>query len=74
MLPAVAAEKIHLPFGRPVMLQPDQRYCVLHHQGFISAYSHTMLMPLWSSFTIHKPVSTTMRGVDSPLKTTSLCG
>lgn len=67
MLPASAAEKTHVPFGRPRMLQPDQSYCVLHHQGFISAYSRTMLMPLWSSFTIHKPVSITMRGVATPL-------
>lgn len=46
-----------MPFGRPRVLQPDQSYCILHHEGFVSAYSHTTLMPLWSSFTIHKPVS-----------------
>lgn len=52
---ASAAEKIHLPFGRPRMLQPNQSYCVLHHEGFVSGYSRSRLMPLWSSFTIHKP-------------------
>ncbi|XP_056153912.1 venom phosphodiesterase 1 [Lampris incognitus] len=50
-----AVEKKHTPFGRPIVLQPDERYCVLHHQGFISAYSQGSHMPLWSSFTIDKP-------------------
>uniref|UniRef100_A0A3P8PMU4 SMB domain-containing protein n=1 Tax=Astatotilapia calliptera TaxID=8154 RepID=A0A3P8PMU4_ASTCA len=50
-----AAEKKHALFGRPRMLQPDQSYCILYQEGFISAYSHKALMPLWSSFTIDKP-------------------
>ncbi|CAK6982237.1 LOW QUALITY PROTEIN: venom phosphodiesterase 2 [Scomber scombrus] len=52
-----AAEKKHMLFGRPKMLQPDQSYCILHQEGFISAYSHKALMPLWSSFTIDKPLN-----------------
>lgn len=52
-----AAEEKHMLFGRPRMLQPDQSYCVLHQDGFISAYSRTALMPLWSSFTIDRPVN-----------------
>lgn len=52
-----AAEKQHLLFGRPRVLQPDQAYCVLHQEGYITGYSHTALMPLWSSFTIDQPVS-----------------
>ncbi|XP_042363020.1 venom phosphodiesterase 1 [Plectropomus leopardus] len=51
-----AAEKTHTLFGRPRMLQPDRSYCVLHQDGFISAYSHDALMPLWSSFTVDKPM------------------
>lgn len=51
-----AAEKKHMPFGRPRMMQPDQSYCVLYQEGFISGYSHKALMPLWSSFTVDKPV------------------
>uniref|UniRef100_A0A3B5MQ91 Extracellular Endonuclease subunit A domain-containing protein n=1 Tax=Xiphophorus couchianus TaxID=32473 RepID=A0A3B5MQ91_9TELE len=47
----------HMMFGRPQMLQPDSSYCILHQEGFISGYSHEVLMPLWSSFTIDKPVS-----------------
>ncbi|XP_074542389.1 venom phosphodiesterase CdcPDE isoform X1 [Halichoeres trimaculatus] len=50
-----AAERKHLPFGRPRTLQPEQSYCVLHHQGFVSTYSHQTLSPLWSSFTVDKP-------------------
>uniref|UniRef100_A0A3Q4BLZ3 SMB domain-containing protein n=1 Tax=Mola mola TaxID=94237 RepID=A0A3Q4BLZ3_MOLML len=42
-----ASEKQHMPFGHPRMLQVDQSYCVLHQEGFISAYSHKTLMPLW---------------------------
>lgn len=44
-------------FGRPRMLQPDQSYCILYQEGFITAYGHEALLPLWSSFTIDKPVS-----------------
>ncbi|CAN9503608.1 unnamed protein product [Ophioblennius macclurei] len=52
---ASAAEKKHAPLGRPRMLQPDQSYCVLHQQGYVSGYSQRALMPLWSSFTVDKP-------------------
>ncbi|KAM9737839.1 venom phosphodiesterase CdcPDE [Menidia menidia] len=50
-----AAEGKHVLFGRPRMLQPDQSYCILHQEGFVSAYSHSRRMPLWSSFTVDKP-------------------
>uniref|UniRef100_A0A3B3XRH9 SMB domain-containing protein n=1 Tax=Poecilia mexicana TaxID=48701 RepID=A0A3B3XRH9_9TELE len=52
-----ASERKHMLFGRPQMLQPDSGYCVLHQEGFISGYSHEVLMPLWSSFTIDKPAN-----------------
>ncbi|KAM4538947.1 venom phosphodiesterase CdcPDE [Odontesthes bonariensis] len=52
-----AAERKHLLFGRPQMLQPNQSYCILHQEGFVSAHSHSMRMPLWSSFTIDKPTN-----------------
>lgn len=64
-LPALAAEKIHTPFGRPRMLQPNQSYCILHHEGFVSAFSRSRLMPLWSSFTIQKPVRLQLRPLRS---------
>uniref|UniRef100_A0A3P9J0C8 SMB domain-containing protein n=1 Tax=Oryzias latipes TaxID=8090 RepID=A0A3P9J0C8_ORYLA len=54
-----AAEKKHMLLGRPQMLQPDQSYCILHQEGFVSAYSHKVLMPLWSSFTVEKPTDIT---------------
>uniref|UniRef100_A0A3B4UI61 Venom phosphodiesterase 1-like n=1 Tax=Seriola dumerili TaxID=41447 RepID=A0A3B4UI61_SERDU len=52
-----ATEKKHVLFGRPRMLQPDQSYCILYQEGFISGYSSKALMPLWSSFTVDKPVN-----------------
>ncbi|XP_038135669.1 venom phosphodiesterase 1 [Cyprinodon tularosa] len=51
------AEKKHVPFGRPQVLQPDHMYCILHQEGFISGYSQNVIMPLWSSFTINKPTN-----------------
>ncbi|XP_060760336.1 venom phosphodiesterase 1 [Neoarius graeffei] len=48
------SESKHLLFGRPLMLQFKSDYCLLHHHGFISAYSKQHLMPLWSSFTVEK--------------------
>ncbi|XP_053541991.1 venom phosphodiesterase 1 isoform X1 [Ictalurus punctatus] len=44
----------HLLFGQPLVLQSNSDYCLLHHHGFISAYSKHKLMPLWSSFTVEK--------------------
>ncbi|KAK1789431.1 hypothetical protein P4O66_015360 [Electrophorus voltai] len=48
------SEGKHLLFGRPRVLQSSIDYCILHHHGYISAYSRHMLMPLWSSFTVEK--------------------
>ncbi|KAF3706981.1 Ectonucleotide pyrophosphatase/phosphodiesterase family member 3 [Channa argus] len=53
----MAAEQKHVPYGRPRLLQPDQSYCLLYQEGFISAYSHRTLVPLWSSFTVDKPMN-----------------
>ncbi|XP_049331199.1 venom phosphodiesterase 1 [Astyanax mexicanus] len=50
-----ASEKKHLMFGRPRVLQSLSEYCLLHQEGFISAYSRNTHMPLWSSFTVEKP-------------------
>ncbi|XP_070702542.1 venom phosphodiesterase 1 [Pempheris klunzingeri] len=54
---AVASLKKNLPFGRPQLLQSNQSYCLLYQEGFITAYSHGALMPLWSSFTVDKPTN-----------------
>lgn len=51
-----AAEQKHTPFGRPKMLQVNQKYCVLHQEGFISGFSQQARMPLWTSFTVDPPV------------------
>ncbi|KAM4630105.1 venom phosphodiesterase CdcPDE [Polymixia lowei] len=50
-----AVERKHALFGRPRVQQPGQSYCVLYHQGFLSAFSQTALMPLWASFVVDKP-------------------
>uniref|UniRef100_A0AAR2KZR1 SMB domain-containing protein n=1 Tax=Pygocentrus nattereri TaxID=42514 RepID=A0AAR2KZR1_PYGNA len=54
------SERKHLPFGRPRVLQSQSNYCLLHHEGFASGYSRDIYMPLWSSFTIEKPVRNKM--------------
>uniref|UniRef100_A0A8C7R021 SMB domain-containing protein n=1 Tax=Oncorhynchus mykiss TaxID=8022 RepID=A0A8C7R021_ONCMY len=46
----------HMLFGRPIMLQPSNDYCLLYHQGFVNAYSKKSLMPVWNSYTLDKPV------------------
>ncbi|XP_051791459.1 ectonucleotide pyrophosphatase/phosphodiesterase family member 3-like [Erpetoichthys calabaricus] len=51
------AEKTHMPLGRPIMLQENEQYCLLHHQGFVSAYSRMKLIPIWTSFTLNKPAN-----------------
>ncbi|XP_029919379.1 venom phosphodiesterase 1 [Myripristis murdjan] len=51
-----AADRTHTLFGRPRALRGGQSYCLLRQRGFISAFSHHARMPLWSSFTIDKPV------------------
>ncbi|GAA6093269.1 venom phosphodiesterase 1-like isoform X1 [Tachysurus ichikawai] len=48
------SESKHLLFGRPLVLQSNSDYCILHQHEFISAYSKQQLMPLWSSFTVEK--------------------
>ncbi|XP_076862146.1 venom phosphodiesterase isoform X2 [Brachyhypopomus gauderio] len=48
------SESKHLLFGRPRVLQSGLDYCLLHQEGYISAYSTHTLMPLWSSFTVEK--------------------
>nr|XP_061787336.1 venom phosphodiesterase-like [Nerophis lumbriciformis] len=49
-----ALVKKHAMFGRPRVLRPEERYCVLHHQAYVSAYSQDAMMPLWTSFTLDK--------------------
>ncbi|XP_030644785.1 venom phosphodiesterase 1 [Chanos chanos] len=51
------SEKRHLPFGRPRLLWADEDYCILHHEGYVSAYSHSAFMPMWTSFTIDRPLN-----------------
>uniref|UniRef100_A0A8C7R2G4 SMB domain-containing protein n=1 Tax=Oncorhynchus mykiss TaxID=8022 RepID=A0A8C7R2G4_ONCMY len=56
LIPGAAVEQKHMLFGRPIMLQPSNDYCLLYHQGFVNAYSKKSLMPVWNSYTLDKPV------------------
>ena len=47
----------HLPFGVPQINTRDVSACVLTQTGYVSGYSHSHHMPLWSAFTIEKQVS-----------------
>ncbi|XP_061680326.1 ectonucleotide pyrophosphatase/phosphodiesterase family member 3 isoform X3 [Syngnathoides biaculeatus] len=50
-----AARRNHLPFGRPRSLRRGERYCLLHQEAFVSAYSKDQKMALWSSFSVAAP-------------------
>ncbi|XP_053566653.1 ectonucleotide pyrophosphatase/phosphodiesterase family member 3 [Bombina bombina] len=47
-------EMTNLPYGRPKNIKEKSTYCVLHQHRYVSAYSHDLLMPLWSAYTIQK--------------------
>ncbi|XP_056419288.1 ectonucleotide pyrophosphatase/phosphodiesterase family member 3 [Hyla sarda] len=46
------SEAKNLPYGRPRNVMVNSTYCILHHEGYVSGYSHNILMPLWSSYTV----------------------
>uniref|UniRef100_A0A4W3I119 Venom phosphodiesterase 2-like n=1 Tax=Callorhinchus milii TaxID=7868 RepID=A0A4W3I119_CALMI len=46
----------HVPYGRPRVLQDGSKYCLLHQHMYISGYSHDILMPLWTAYTINQMV------------------
>uniref|UniRef100_A0ABI7XIE5 SMB domain-containing protein n=1 Tax=Felis catus TaxID=9685 RepID=A0ABI7XIE5_FELCA len=54
----VAEEKVikrgTVPYGRPRVLQRDSTVCLLYQHRFVSAYSHDILMPLWTSYTVDR--------------------
>ncbi|XP_063299303.1 ectonucleotide pyrophosphatase/phosphodiesterase family member 3 [Pelobates fuscus] len=54
----------YLPYGRPVNTEENSTYCVLYQETYVSGYSHDILMPLWSAYTIEK------QGATSPLPPT----
>uniref|UniRef100_A0A670YSJ9 Ectonucleotide pyrophosphatase/phosphodiesterase 1 n=1 Tax=Pseudonaja textilis TaxID=8673 RepID=A0A670YSJ9_PSETE len=49
-------EKYNLPFGRPHVLQKKQKFCLLHNHRYVSGFSQTIKMPLWSSYSVNKHV------------------
>ncbi|XP_051991794.1 ectonucleotide pyrophosphatase/phosphodiesterase family member 3 isoform X1 [Xyrauchen texanus] len=51
-----ASMKRHMSFGRPRILHTGAEYCLLYQHGFINAYNTHTHTPVWSSFTVDKPV------------------
>uniref|UniRef100_A0A8C5MIK6 Ectonucleotide pyrophosphatase/phosphodiesterase 3 n=1 Tax=Leptobrachium leishanense TaxID=445787 RepID=A0A8C5MIK6_9ANUR len=58
------SETTHLPYGRPRNVEENSTYCVLYQESYVTGYSHDILMPLWSAYTITK------HGTASPLPPT----
>ncbi|KAJ8273131.1 hypothetical protein GJAV_G00097790 [Gymnothorax javanicus] len=48
----------NLPYGRPAVLF-QTNYSLLHHLDFISGYSESLAMPLWTSYTVPNQVNIT---------------
>ncbi|KAM4693248.1 ectonucleotide pyrophosphatase/phosphodiesterase family member 1 [Discoglossus pictus] len=47
-------KKYNLPFGRPVMSLKNYNYCILYHNHYVSGYSYSTRMPMWTSYTVGK--------------------
>lgn len=43
-----------LPYGRPRVIQKNSTVCLLYQHQFVSGYSHDILMPLWTSYTVDR--------------------
>ncbi|KAB0398502.1 hypothetical protein E2I00_014621, partial [Balaenoptera physalus] len=43
-----------LPYGRPRILRKNSTVCLLYQHQFVSGYSHDILMPLWTAYTIDR--------------------
>lgn len=50
-------EKLNLPFGRPKVMQKNKEHCLLYHREYVSGFGKAFKMPIWSSYTVQKPVS-----------------
>ncbi|CAH2250109.1 ectonucleotide pyrophosphatase phosphodiesterase family member 3 isoform X2 [Pelobates cultripes] len=61
---SIQKEAKYLPYGRPANTEENSTYCVLYQETYVSGYSHDILMPLWSAYTIEK------QGATSPLPPT----
>ncbi|XP_030709294.2 ectonucleotide pyrophosphatase/phosphodiesterase family member 1 [Globicephala melas] len=43
-----------LPYGRPRVLWKNSTVCLLYQHQFVSGYSHDILMPLWTAYTVDR--------------------
>ncbi|XP_018408839.1 PREDICTED: ectonucleotide pyrophosphatase/phosphodiesterase family member 2 [Nanorana parkeri] len=48
-----ATDDKNLLYGRPAILFKT-KYSILHHSDFVSGYSESLMMPLWTSYSISK--------------------
>lgn len=46
-----------LPYGRPRVLWKNNTVCLLYQHQFVSGYSHDILMPLWTAYTVDRNAS-----------------
>ena len=44
-------EEKHISYGRPTLLFNDD-VCILHHNDFVSGFSHRLRLPLWTAFNL----------------------
>uniref|UniRef100_A0A8C8DWC7 Ectonucleotide pyrophosphatase/phosphodiesterase 2 n=1 Tax=Oryzias sinensis TaxID=183150 RepID=A0A8C8DWC7_9TELE len=58
----VFADTTHLPFGRPAVMF-NTEYGLLRHVEFVSGYSRELAMPLWTSYTLSRQVSPSVKCV-----------
>uniref|UniRef100_A0AAZ3P2F3 SMB domain-containing protein n=1 Tax=Oncorhynchus tshawytscha TaxID=74940 RepID=A0AAZ3P2F3_ONCTS len=52
----ITAANNNLPHGRPAVLFRT-KYSILHHSDYISGYSESLSMPLWTSYTVQTEVT-----------------
>ena len=49
----------HLPLGTPALDSPDVNACLLTQTDYVTGFSYSHLMPLWSAFTVTHQVRMT---------------
>ncbi|XP_078068994.1 ectonucleotide pyrophosphatase/phosphodiesterase family member 3-like isoform X2 [Mustelus asterias] len=54
LIEVASVDALHLPYGRPRVVQENSKWCLLYQHWYVSGYSHDILMPLWSAYTVNK--------------------
>ncbi|KAM6185214.1 ectonucleotide pyrophosphatase/phosphodiesterase family member 3 [Rhynchocyon petersi] len=53
-----ATEKENMPFGKPRVIQKNKEHCLLYQREYVSGFGKAFKMPMWTSYTVHKPGDT----------------